>query len=78
MAHTSTQNMPQRHSARCPHVLPNIFWFLICDGVLRRYMYEFLQLLAPHLNKRLVDRASNTQSQEDVDALFTEIELPKR
>lgn len=48
------------------------------DGVLRRYMYEFMQLLAPHLNKRLVDRAANAQAQEEVDALFAEIELPKR
>ena len=48
------------------------------DGVLRRYMYDFMQLLAPHLNKRLIDRASNAQSQEEVDTLFAEVQLPVR
>jgi len=48
------------------------------DGVLRRYMYDFMQLLAPHLNRRLIDRACNTQSQEEVEALFTDMALPLR
>lgn len=46
------------------------------DGVLRRYMYDFMQLLAPHLTRRLIDRASSTQSQEEVDGMFAEVELP--
>jgi LysR family cys regulon transcriptional activator len=45
-------------------------------ALLRGYMYEFLQLFAPQLNRKLIDRASNAESAEDVDALFADIELP--
>jgi LysR family transcriptional regulator, cys regulon transcriptional activator len=47
-------------------------------GLLRRYMYEFLQLFAPHLNRRLVDRALTADSREQVAALFSEVQLPVR
>ncbi len=47
-------------------------------GLLRRYMYEFVQLLAPHLNRRLIDRAAITANQQEVDALFADIQLPIR
>jgi LysR family cys regulon transcriptional activator len=47
-------------------------------GLLRRYMYDFMQMLAPHLNKRLVDRAAQADSQEAFDTLFNEIQLPTR
>ena len=46
--------------------------------LLRRYMYEFAQLLAPHLDRRLVDRAHRAQSAEEVARLFTDIALPER
>ena len=39
-------------------------------------MYEFMQLLAPHLAKRLVDRAANSGTTEDIEALFKDVELP--
>ncbi len=45
-------------------------------ALLRGYMYDFLQLLAPHLTHRLVDRAGNAASPADVDALFADVELP--
>jgi LysR family transcriptional regulator, cys regulon transcriptional activator len=45
-------------------------------ALLRGYMYDFLQLLAPHLTKRLVDRAGNAATPADVDALFADIDLP--
>lgn len=45
-------------------------------ALLRGYMYEFLQLVAPHLTKRLVDRAGNASTPADVDALFNDVELP--
>lgn len=48
------------------------------SGLLRSYMYDFMQLLAPHLTRRLVDRAAATETQEEVDALFAGIELPVR
>jgi len=46
--------------------------------LLRKFMYEFLRLLAPHLERRLVDQANAAGSAEEVEELFTEIKLPKR
>ncbi len=43
---------------------------------LRGFMYEFIELFAPHLNKALVDEALNTKSREEVEALFAGVELP--
>ena len=48
------------------------------DGLLRRYMYDFVTLLAPHIDRRLVDRAAECQNQEEVDALFAGVEIPTR
>jgi LysR family cys regulon transcriptional activator len=47
------------------------------DGLLRRYAYDFIGLLAPHLERRLVERAAGCGSQEEVDALFARIPLPR-
>ncbi|HEU4486899.1 MAG TPA: LysR substrate-binding domain-containing protein, partial [Povalibacter sp.] len=47
-------------------------------GLLRRYMYDFMQLFAPHLNRRLVDRAMAAGSAEEVAALFNDVKLPVR
>jgi LysR family transcriptional regulator, cys regulon transcriptional activator len=46
--------------------------------LLRRYMYDFAQLLAPHLDRRLVDRAHRAASAEEVQQMFAGIELPQR
>ena len=46
--------------------------------LLRKYMYEFAQLLAPHLDRRLVDRAHRAATPEEVAKLFEGIELPER
>lgn len=46
------------------------------EALLRGYMYEFLRLLAPHLSRRLVERAANCRTQLEVDALFAGIHLP--
>ena len=46
--------------------------------VLRKYMYEFAQLLAPHLDRRLVDRAHRASSAEEVRAMFADTVLPQR
>jgi LysR family cys regulon transcriptional activator len=48
------------------------------DGLLRQYMYDFLQLLAPHLTRRLIDRAAVCDTQSEVAALFAQVELPNR
>ncbi len=44
---------------------------------LRGYMYEFMELFAPHLSMDKVQQAMACQSQEEVDALFADIELPR-
>ncbi|HYM44319.1 MAG TPA: HTH-type transcriptional regulator CysB [Steroidobacteraceae bacterium] len=46
--------------------------------LLRKYMYEFAQLLAPHLERRLVERAHRAASAEEVTQMFSEITLPER
>jgi len=47
-------------------------------ALLRKYMYEFAQLLAPHLDRRLVERAHRAASAEEVTGLFADITLPQR
>jgi LysR family cys regulon transcriptional activator len=46
--------------------------------LLRKYMYDFAHLLAPHLDRRLVDRAHRMTSAAEVATLFEDIELPER
>ncbi|RZQ57194.1 HTH-type transcriptional regulator CysB [Pseudidiomarina tainanensis] len=43
---------------------------------LRSYMYDFLEGFAPHLNRSLVDSAMMKKSQDEIDRLFRDIELP--
>jgi LysR family transcriptional regulator, cys regulon transcriptional activator len=54
-------------------------WIGFRRGVLlRRYMYDFVQLLAPHLDRRTVERAHRMSSSEEVAQLFEGTELPTR
>lgn len=43
---------------------------------LRTYMFDFMKIFAPHLQKELVDEALSTGSQEELDELFEGIDLP--
>lgn len=43
---------------------------------LRTYMYDFIELFAPHLNRDVVDMAIQAGSTEEVDAIFSDIDLP--
>ena len=45
---------------------------------LRGYMYDFIELFAPHLNRKLVTEAFQLQTREELDELFANIELPSR
>ena len=45
---------------------------------LRGYMYEFIELFAPHLNKALVDEALNAKTNEEIGQLFAGVRLPYR
>jgi LysR family cys regulon transcriptional activator len=58
---------------------PHTTWLGFRRGtLLRKYMYDFAQLLAPHLDRRLVDRAHRASSAEEVARLFGDIALPQR
>ena len=46
--------------------------------LLRGYMYDFAQLLAPHLDRRLIERAARAASAAEVSALFADTTLPLR
>lgn len=58
---------------------PHVTWIGFRRGVLlRKYMYDFVQLLAPHLDRRLVDRAHRLSKAAEVVDLFDGVELPER
>lgn len=43
---------------------------------LRGYMYEFIELFAPHLTRSVVDEAWHRHSKAEVESLFSGVELP--
>jgi len=43
---------------------------------LRSYMFDFIERFAPHLNRDLVTRAVLLKNNTEIDALFSDIELP--
>ena len=47
-------------------------------GLLRKYQLDFIQMFAPHLTRRLIERAAGSATQTDVDQLTAELELPLR
>jgi LysR family transcriptional regulator, cys regulon transcriptional activator len=48
------------------------------DRLLRGYMYELISLVAPHLDRRTVDRAAGCGLQSEIEAMFAGIKLPRR
>ena len=46
------------------------------DTVLRRYMIEFLQLFASHISPKQMAEVQRAATQEDIDELFADAELP--
>ena len=71
---------PDLTSIDASHLFPaHTTWIGFRRGtLLRKYMYDFAQLLAPHLDRRLVDRAHRAASSEEVVEMFKDIELPMR
>jgi LysR family cys regulon transcriptional activator len=47
-------------------------------ALLRRYMYDFIERLAPHLSRDRVRKAEKSEAQQDVDAIFEELPIPLR
>ncbi len=60
------------------HLFPeHVTWLGARRGrLLRGYMYDFMQLFAPHLTRRLVDRALRAPSAERAEAVFADLRLP--
>ena len=47
-------------------------------GLLRKYQLDFMQLFAPHLTRRLIERAAHAATQADVEELVKDLELPTK
>jgi len=47
-------------------------------GLLRKYQLDFMQLFAPHLTKRVIERAAGASTQADVETLIADVALPIR
>ena len=62
------------------HLFPaHVTWIGFRRGtLLRRYMYDFAQALAPHLDRRLVDRAHRAANAAEVAQMFEGVALPER
>ncbi len=71
---------PDLKAIDAAHLFPaHTTWIGFRRGtLLRKYMYDFAQLLAPHLDRRLVERAHRAGSAEEVQAMFADVKLPER
>ena len=60
------------------HLFPrHLTWIGFRRGsFLRRYTLDFIQQVAPHLDKSTIHRAERSQNQTEVDALFVDLALP--
>ena len=47
-------------------------------ALLRSFMYDFIEMLAPHLTTRLVRTAEKLETQIEVDALVADLQIPSR
>ncbi|HKI75157.1 MAG TPA: HTH-type transcriptional regulator CysB, partial [Pseudomonadales bacterium] len=45
---------------------------------LRGYMYEFIEIFAPHLDRDVVEHAFTMGNRAELDELFKDVELPTR
>ncbi|MFO1435634.1 MAG: HTH-type transcriptional regulator CysB [Gammaproteobacteria bacterium] len=45
--------------------------------LLRAYMYEFIELFAPHLTRARVDAVCATSGKDEIDAMFASLSLPE-
>ena len=48
------------------------------DAIMRRYMTDFLCLFAPHVTPQQLELIRNASTQQDVDELFRNVDLPLR
>ena len=45
---------------------------------MRRYMLDFVQLFAPHITDSQIEQTRHARSQDDIDILFEDAQLPLR
>ena len=71
---------PDLVSIDASHLFPiHTTWIGFQRGTLLwPHMYDFMQLLAPHLNRRLVERAAGLDDSAATEALFGDVRLPTR
>jgi LysR family cys regulon transcriptional activator len=76
----SPEEDPDLVAIDAAHLLPaHTTWIGFRRGtLLRKYMYDFAQLLAPHLDRRLVERAHRMSSSTEVAELFKDGKIPER
>lgn len=48
------------------------------DSMLRRYMFDFMQLFAPHVTAKQIEEIRRARSQSDIDGIFADADLPLR
>lgn len=62
------------------HLFENSITMIGCrrGTFLRGYMYEFIELFAPHLTKTVVEEAFNRHTKLELDELFSHVALPYR
>jgi LysR family cys regulon transcriptional activator len=48
------------------------------DVFLRGFLYDFMQLFAPHLTREIVDQAMSRRNPKELEALFSRLSLPVR
>ncbi|MFQ5610193.1 MAG: LysR substrate-binding domain-containing protein, partial [Woeseiaceae bacterium] len=48
------------------------------EAVLRRYMLDFVQLFAPHITSEQLEKTRRARTQDDIDELYMEANLPIR
>ncbi len=48
------------------------------ETVLRRYMLDFIQLFAPHISDSQIEQTRHARTQDDIDTLFGDAQLPVR
>jgi LysR family cys regulon transcriptional activator len=48
------------------------------DAVMRRYMLDFAQLFAPHITATQLEEMRHARTQDDIDRLYVDAELPVR
>ena len=72
------ENDPDLAVLDAAHLLPaHTTWLGFRRGtLLRKYMYDFAQLIAPHLDRRAVDRAHRATTSQEVAEMFADTKLP--